>query len=371
MRKIYLDNNATTGLDSQVLEAMSVWQTAIPANPSSVHFFGQEAQKALVQARQTVSHALRVKPDEIVFTSGATEGINMLLRGFYQAHSSCHILTSNVEHACVTQTLQALEKQGAKVSYLPAGLWGGVRPEQVKEALTPATKLLVFMSVNNETGVKTDIHGIAQVAQEAGIPLIVDGVCLLGKELFHIHPGVSAMVFSGHKVHAPLGSGCVFMRPSFKISPLLTGGGQEKGKRAGTPNLPAIVGFAKAVELLSSVLPAATERMETLTKRLTHGLASKLDSIVVHGQGPRICNTAYIGFPGVDAESLLIQLSLSGIAVSHGSACSSGSLEPSSVLLKMGIPPQLARSSLRFSLSRLTTATEIDEVVDVVAQLAR
>lgn len=367
MKKIYLDNNATTALDPRVIDAIEQVLTPIPFNSSSVHSFGQESKKLLIQSRDTIAHALKVKTSELVFTSGGTEALNLLIRGFYTP--GAHILTSNVEHPSVTQTLQSL--QGAKVTYLPAGLWGAIQPHQLEEALTPETRLIILMAANNITGVKTDINSIAHIAHQRNIPFIVDGVQLLGKEQFHIPSGVSAMAFSGHKLHGPTGIGLAFIRSSYKIAPQITGGSQEYGRRAGTENLIGIVGLAKAIELLSQELPSATQRMQHLRDKLTEGLMLNLSNIVVHGQGPRICNTVHIGFPGIDGETLLLQLDLAGVAASHGSACTSGGLEPSPILLNMQIPASLARTSLRFSLSRMTTEQEIDTALALITQLVK
>ncbi|MBS0648350.1 MAG: cysteine desulfurase [Verrucomicrobia bacterium] len=365
--RIYLDNNATTALDPGVISAMQEVLTPIPFNSSSIHSFGQEAKKLLTGCRDTIAHALRVKPQELIFTSGGTEALNFLIRGFYT--SGCHIVTSNVEHPAVRETLASLAQ--AKITYLPAGLWGAIQPHQLEEALTPETRLIVLMSANNITGVKTDIEAIAHIAHQRHIPLIVDGVQHLGKEPLHIPQGVAGMAFSGHKLHGPTGVGFAFVRSGHKLSPQITGGSQEYGRRAGTENLPGIVGLAKAIELLSTELPAATERMQRLRDRLTEGLMKSLGNIVVHGQGPRICNTVHIGFPGIDGETLLLQLDLNGIAASHGSACTSGGLEPSPILLNMQIPLSLARSSIRFSLSRNTTEQEIDTALELITQLVQ
>lgn len=366
MKRIYLDNNASTGLDPRVLEAMMDDLCSIPGNPSSIHHFGQEARKRLTLARQTISGYLHVKPGELFFTSGGTEALNMILRGFYAFRPNCHILTSDIEHSSIYHTLQLLEKKGASVTYLPAGLWGAVRAQQITD-LRP--HLIVLGSVNNETGVKTDIEAIADFAHRQNIPFVVDAVSHLGKECFRIPLGISAMAFSGHKLHAPKGIGLAFIRSSFKVEPLLIGGDQEHSKRAGTENLSGILGLAKAIELLKTELPSATERMQSLRDKLIEGLMRRCGNIVVHGQGPRICNTANIAFPGVEGESLLIKLDLNGISVSHGSACSSGALQPSRILLNMGIPSSIASASLRFSLSRWTTEEEIDTTIDVVGKL--
>ncbi len=366
MKKIYLDNNATTALDLRVIEAMQEVLTPIPFNSSSVHSFGQESKKLLTNSRDTIAHTLHIKPQELVFTSGGTEAINLLLRGFYIPGT--HVISSNVEHPAVRETLQSL---GAKVTYLPAGLWGAVQPHQLEEALTPETRLIVLTAANNITGVKTDIKTIADIAHKRNIPFIVDGVQILGKEQFQIPLGVSGMAFSGHKLHGPTGIGIAFVRSPFKLAPQITGGSQEHGRRAGTENLLGIVGLAKAIELLAVELPAATSRMQTLRDKLADGLMETVGNIVVHGQGPRICNTAHIGFPGIDGETLLLQLDLAGIAASHGSACTSGGLEPSPILLNMQIPASLARSSIRFSLSRTTTEQEIDTAIELITQLVK
>lgn len=366
MKKIYLDNNATTALDPRVIEVMQEILSPLPFNPSSVHCFGQESKKLLTNARDTIAHALHVKPQELVFTSGGTEALNLLIRGLY-AHGA-HIISSNVEHPAVRQTLDSL---GAKVTYLPAGLWGAIQPHQLEEAITPDTQLIVLTAANNITGVKTDLPAIADIARKHNIPFIVDAIQILGKEQFQIPLGVTAMAFSGHKLHGPTGIGLAFIRSPFKLTPQITGGSQEYGRRAGTENLLGIVGLAKAIELLALELPAATHRMQKLRDKLTNGLMETLENIVVHGQGPRLCNTVHIGFPRIDGETLLLQLDLAGIAASHGSACTSGGLEPSPILLNMQIPVSLARASLRFSLSRTTTEQEIDTAIELITQYVK
>lgn len=365
MKRIYLDNNATTQIDPRIRDILVQDLHSPPSNPSSIHFFGKEAKKKLSQARHMVADFFHVQPSEVIFTSGGTEAINFLLRGFHTQNPHCHIVTSNVEHACISQTLQALEKKGAKVSYLPAGLHGVVQPHQ----LPIDADLLVFASVNNETGAKIDLPAFASFAEKHHIPLVIDAVCHLGKDPFTLLPGMSAAIFSGHKIHAPKGVGVALIRKTFKVTPQITGGEQEYGLRAGTENLGGILGFAYALEILKEDLPQSILRMEYLKNQLIEGLSSCLGNIVIHGAAPRICNTANIGFPQHEGESLLIQLDLKGIAVSHGSACSSGSLEPSRILLNMGVPRSLVRSSLRFSLSRFTTEEEIDLTIQAISKL--
>lgn len=369
MDRIYLDNNATTALDPKVAAIIAQDLTSLPANPSASHFFGQEAKAKLLKARQTIASYLQVKPSEILFTSGGTESMNFLIRGILEKQGPCHVITSNVEHPCVEATLQDLEQKGYKVSYLSAGPSCKVSLEDVEKNIQSNTKLLVFSAVNGETGVKQDLEGLSHLALRHQILLIVDGVALLGKEPFKIPAGVTGMGFSGHKFHAPKGIGFVFLRSLTKIAPLLTGGGQEYGLRSGTENLTAILALAKAVSLLSEELPKASLHMFKLRDHLEQTLLSSLPDIVINGDKERISNVSNIAFLGVDAETLLIQLDLQGIAASHGSACSSGSMQPSKVLSKMGLPLAQVKSSIRFSLSRYTTEEEIDRTISCLLEI--
>lgn len=264
LKKIYLDNNATTAMDPRVLEVVVKDLQETVGNPSSIHSFGQQARQKLAKARQTIAAAIGVKPQEIVFTSGGSEGANYILRGLLTPQTPGHILTSSVEHSCIYKTVQYLETLGAKATFLHPGALGAITPEAVKQALNPSTKLIALTAVNNETGVKTDVEAIAALAAEVKVPFLVDGVALLGKEPFTIPPGVSAMIFSGHKIHAPKGIGFVFVRSSLKLQPLLIGGEQESGRRAGSENLSGIAGLAEAVRLLKDELPQAQEKMKAL-----------------------------------------------------------------------------------------------------------
>lgn len=370
-QRIYLDNNATTGVDPRVLEAMLPELSTTPNNPSSVHYFGQEAKARLSQARETIASFLGVKPQEIIFTSCGTESMNLLLRGFFSDNVSGHAITSNVEHACVYQTLKHLQERGLEVDFLPAGLFGAVMPDQIKAAIRPNTRFIALTAASNETGVKHDLNAIGQIALDAGIPLIVDGVALLGKELFTVHPGIAGIGFSGHKIHAPKGTGFAFVRSSLKLSPQLTGGIQEYNLRAGTQNMAGIIGLKHAISLLKTELPDAAQRMASLRDKLESSLLQTANPVIVNGMGPRICNTCNLSFPGVQGDELLIAMDLVGIAASHGSACSSGALEPSRILTSMGLPPQMARSSLRFSLSRNTTSEEIDQAIILITEAVR
>jgi cysteine desulfurase len=369
--RIYLDNNGTTGVDPRVLDAMLPELSSTPGNPSSIHYFGQEAKSRLQKSREIIAPFFDVKPHEIVFTSGGTEAMNLLLRGFFLKEISGHAITSNVEHSCVYNTMKDLQEKGLNVSYLPAGLPGRVTPEQIQVAIRPDTRFIVLNSVNNETGVRHDLDTIGRIALETNIPLIVDGVAWLGKELFTLHPGISAICFSGHKFHAPKGIGFAIIRSSLKLFPFMTGGEQEYTLRAGTENLPGIIGLAKAIELLKLELPEATHRMSMLRDLLEAGLMQKAYPVVVNGMGERICNTCNLSFPDNSGEDLLIALDMAGVAVSHGSACSSGALEPSRILTHMGLSPQMAHSAIRFSLSRNTTLEEIHRTIEIVSGIVQ
>lgn len=368
MRRIYLDNNATTALDPRVFKAMLPEMSGGPANPSSVHFFGQKARALLLGARERCAAFFEARPEEILFTSGGTESINYFLRGLGEKG---HIITSCIEHSAVYQTLQDLEKWGLKVSYLPVGLWGSPLPEQIEEAIQPDTRAIVLSSSNTETGVKIDLPSIAALAEERGIPLLIDAVATIGKERLFLHPGISAIAVSAHKFHGPKGTGALYLRLPLRLPSLITGGSQEMGRRAGTENLAGILGLTEALEIVKEEQDEITHQLTDLRGHLENGLKREIPDISIHGEGPRISNTSNIAFLGVDGETLLMQLDLAGIAVSHGSACGSGSLEPSRVLLNMGIDRKEARASIRFSLSRMNTREEIDLAIEKTAHIVK
>ncbi|MCB1083872.1 MAG: cysteine desulfurase [Simkania sp.] len=364
--RIYLDNNATTPLDPDVLDAMIGELAAPPHNPSSIHSFGQEAKKILTDSRNTIAGSLNVKPSEILITSGGTEGMNFLIRGALSDPTS-HIIASPIDHPCVYNTLEDLREHGAHISYLPIDSYGAPRVKDLQEALQPNTNLIVLSAANSETGIKLDIEAIATVAKRANIPLILDGVALLGKEPFSIPEGVSGMAFSAHKFHGPQGVGFVFVRSGFKPTSLLTGGGQEKKLRSGTENLAGIVGMARALTIFDEDEDFA--HMKSLREQFEARLIEEIPDLEVNGEGPRLPNTSNLYFPGVDAESLLISLDMEKIAVSYASACASGALEPSRVLLNMGYSTERASSSLRFSFSRMNTPEEIEKATEVITAL--
>ncbi len=269
--KIYLDNNAATLIDPAVQQTIVDYLKQGQANPSSVHYYGQTARGILNQSRGIIAKFLGVRPDEICFTSGATEGLHAVIKGILDDAPTSHVITSDQEHACVYQLLKNYEKRGTPINWLSSGQ-GSISVEELKKAIRPDTKLIVLMAVNNETGVKNPITEIAKIASMYRIPFIVDGVAWLGKELFSVPAGVSAICFSGHKVHAPAGVGFTVIRPPFKTQPLLVGGAQEFGRRAGSENMLGIVALAKGIELLKESLPQATTHMTLLRDRLEEGI---------------------------------------------------------------------------------------------------
>lgn len=363
-KRIYLDNNATTAVDPHVVQAMVEALITLTGNPSSAHAFGRESKQALTRARDTIANCCGVTDREIVFTSGGTEAMNLLIRGFLNEKPG-HVITTDVEHSAVFKTLQEYES----VAFLKVGASGAATLESVKAAIRPDTRLISLMAANNETGVKTDIEGIADLALHCGIPFIVDGVAHFGKDILKIPKGVAAMAFSGHKFHAPKGIGFAFIRRGTKLKPLFGGGDQEFKRRSGTENLSGIIGLAKAVEIAVDELPAAIRQVAQLRDYFEEKLKASL-KVCINGEGDRICNTSNVAFEGMDGETLLANLDRAGIAASHGSACSSGALEPSRVLLNMGLSQERARSSIRFSLSRYTTQEEIDTLLQALLDLS-
>lgn len=368
MNPIYLDNNATTPLDEEVLQAM-LQEVMLPLNPSSVHTYGMHAKQLLKNARGQVARCLGVHPEELFFTSGGTESLNMLIRGLYPQAGK--ILTTSVEHASVHNTITYLKQQGASVTYIPVGAWGAPTLSQIQEHLDAKVALIVLSAVYSETGVKLDLNAVAALAEQYHIPLVIDAVALLGKELFQIPSGVSGMAFSSHKLHGPKGVGAAYLAPHSKISPLLYGGHQEQGLRPGTEPLQEIIGFAKALQIACDALPQASTHMRRVQQHFESTLKTHLNCIEINGEGPRVCNTSNIAFHGIDGETLLLALDRAGIYASMGSACSSGAIEPSRVLLNMGFDKARAKSSLRFSFSRKTTLDEIDRALSYMIKIAK
>lgn len=363
VKRVYLDNNATTELDPNVFKAMLEDLSGPPANPSSVHSFGQKARGHLTRSRQIIASFFNVKPEAVLFTSGGTEAVHFMI---HSLPKKGHLITTAIEHSCVYKTVQLLESEGWDVDYLPCGLWGAPTPERIEQAIRPDTRAFIFSLSNGETGVKIDLDAIAKLAEKRQIPLLLDAVSFIGKEPFAMPDGVAALAIAGHKFHGPKGIGALITKSPFKAKPIFLGGGQEFNKRAGTENLAGILGLAEALTIVKERQYAIFDQLLDLRSHMEVELLRHVPDVFINGEGPRISNTLNAAFLGVEGESLLMHLDLAGIALSHGSACSSGALEPSRVLTQMGIDRKIARSSIRISLSRLNTKEEIDYFLEKI-----
>ncbi|NGX56038.1 MAG: Cysteine desulfurase NifS [Candidatus Anoxychlamydiales bacterium] len=365
---IYLDNNATTPIAKEVIDIMQT-DITLPLNPSSIHQYGRIAQKHLINSRKKIADFLKVKDETLIFTSGGTESINMAIKGILKNHPKAHIITTNIDHACVYNTLFNLKRNEHHVSFVKTDQKGYPEVDGIKEQIKENTRLIVVSYVNSETGVIADIEKIASLASQNNIDLVVDGVAILGKEKISIPKGVSAMCFSAHKIHGPKGVGLCYLRENVHFTPFLEGGSQEFEKRAGTENLSGIIGFAKAIELLND-LDEKTKYIKNLRDHFENSLKKELD-IEINGEGKRVCNTTNIYFKDIEGDTLLINLDSSNVIASLGSACSSGSISPSRVLLQMGYDPRRCKASIRFSFSRYNTEEEVNKAIKIVTNLVK
>jgi cysteine desulfurase len=369
MRRVYMDANATTPLLPEVLEVMRPYFVERFGNASSVHSFGQQARGAVEQARLKVAALLRCRPAEIVFTSGGTESDNLALFG--ATRPGDHVITTTIEHHAVLHAAEQLAKSGREVTFLAVDDHGVVRPEDVRSALRPNTRLISIMMANNETGAIQPVEAIGVIAADAGVQFHTDAVQAAGKLPMHAEKiGCHLLSISGHKIHAPQGTGVLFVRKDTKIEPLMYGGTHERQRRAGTENLAGIAGLGKAAEIAArSLEDGSTQQIAALRDRLQNEILARVADAGVHsGQVPRVPNTANLWFDHLEGEALVISLDLKGLAVSGGSACASGASEPSHVLTAMGVSAERARASLRFSLSKLTTAEDVDYAIEIVPQ---
>ncbi len=369
--KIYLDHNATTPGHPEVLAAMLPYLTGRFGNPSSLHAWGQEARQALEGARATVARALGSSDkDTIVFTAGGTEADNLALLGVARAQQlrGRHLIVSAVEHHAVLNSAGALARQGFEVTRLPVDGQGLLDPEDVRRAIRPDTTLVSLIHGNNETGVLFPIARVGQICREAGVTFHTDAVQSFGKLPLDVEGlRVDLLSLSGHKVHGPKGVGALYIRRGTTMLSLLYGGTQERSRRAGTENVAAAVGLARAAELSRTDPEGTAKRLADLRDRLELGLMAALRGVLRNGHPTeRLPHTANLAFVGVEAESLILALDLQGVAVSSGAACSSGSLEPSHVLEAMGLPRERVEGSVRFSLGRETTPEEIDRVLEIL-----
>ncbi len=369
MRRVYLDNNATTPVLPEVFEAMRPFYLEEFGNASSIHHHGQHARAAVEKARASVAALLNARPAEIVFTSGGTEADNMGIFGLVARGD--HVITSLIEHHAVLNTCKRLEQMGCEVTYVPVNERSQVDPREVRRALRPNTKLISIIMANNETGVLQPVEEIGRIAQEADVFFHTDAVQAAGKVPVDVQKiGCDALSISGHKIHAPQGTGALFIRKGTLIQPLLYGGSHERQRRAGTENVPGIVGLGKAAEIARHWLASnAPAEMAAMRDALEDSVLRATDGAGVNGLGaPRVPNTTNLYFDHIEGEALVIALDLKGLAVSSGAACSSGAIEPSHVLLAMGMPQQRARASIRVSLGKQTTQEDVDFAIRVIPE---
>ena len=383
-RPIYLDHNATTPTDPRVVEAMLPYFSYQYGNPSSIYRLAREANESKEQAREKVAKLLGAKPEEVVFTSGGTEADNFAIKGIAYANKEKgnHIITSKIEHHAVLKTCKWLEKQGFQVTYIRVNRYGVVNLDELKDAITDKTILITIMHANNEIGTIEPIEEIGKILREINKQRITnnkpriyfhtDAVQTVGKIPVDVNKlGVNLLSLSGHKFYGPKGIGALYIRKGTKIAPLLHGGHHERNRRAGTENVPGIVGLGKACEIAVEEREEE-DRLKALRDSLEEAIVGEIDDVIINGhQEKRLAGTLNICVKYVEGESMLLNLDYEGIAASSGSACTSGSLEPSHVLLALGIPPEVAHGSLRFSLGRDNTEEDINRVIEVLPPIVK
>ncbi|MGB8733552.1 MAG: aminotransferase class V-fold PLP-dependent enzyme [Candidatus Sulfotelmatobacter sp.] len=369
MRRIYLDNNATTPVLPEVLEAMRPFFGERFGNASSIPQHGQETRSAVEKARDSVAALLGCRATEIVFTSGGTEGDNLAIAGLVSAGD--HIITSSIEHHAVLHACKHAEEMGCEVTCVPVDGRSLVNPDDVRRALRPNTRLISVMMANNETGVLQPVEEIGRIAEEADVFFHVDAVQAGAKIPIDVNRiACDVMSISGHKMHAPQGVGALYVRKGTHLQPLFYGGRHERSRRAGTENVPGIVALGKAAELATQSFERGDDKkVSAMRDRLEQGILAQVEEAGVNGEDtPRVPNTSNIYFEHVEGEAMVISLDLKGLAVSTGAACSSGAIEPSHVLMAMGLPADRARSSIRFSLGKQNTAEDIDFALALVPE---
>lgn len=370
MRRAYLDNNATSPLLPEVFEAMRPYFMEKFGNASSIHQQGQQARAAVEQAREQVAELLNCRPAEIVFTSGGTEGDNLALSGLVKPDD--HVITSSVEHHAVLNTCKRLEAIGCEVTYLPVDGRARVDPDDVRRAIRPQTKLVSIIFANNETGVLQAVDEIGKIAAEADVYFHTDAVQAAGKVPIDVkQTGCDLLTLTAHKMHGPQGAGALYVRKGTLLQPLFYGGRHERSRRAGTENLAGLVGLGKAAEMARlGFSDGSVKRMSALRDRLERTIVETMDQVTVNSAGaPRVPNTTNIVFECLEGEAMVIALDLKGLSVSTGAACSSGAIEPSHVLTAMGLSPDRARASIRFSLGKGNTADDIDFALQLIPEV--
>ena len=368
MKRVYLDYAATTPVDPEVIRAMTPYLSEVWGNPSSIHACGLEARSAVEEARGKIAALIGANKNDIYFTSGGTEADNWALKGVAHANQKRgnHIITSTIEHHAVLETCKYLEEKGFSVTYLPVDGFGMVDPDSVRKAITPRTILISIMHANNEVGSIEPIAEIGKIAKASGVYFHTDAVQSTGHVLVSVNNlGVDMLSVSAHKLYGPKGIGVLFIRSGIKIEPLIHGGGQEKQMRAGTENVPGIVGFGKAAELAQTEMTEEANRLSRLRDSLIKNILEKTESTRLNGHSTqRLPNNVNISFDFVEGEAICLNLDLANICAATGSACSSESMEASHVLLAMGLSPEIARSSLRFSLGKWSTVNDINYVME-------
>ena len=370
MKSVYLDYNSTTPVAPEVLEAMLPYFTRESGNASSIHSFGQRARAAVERARAAAADMIGARPAEIVFTSGGTESDNLAIFGIVASATGPrkHVITSQIEHHAVLNTCQALEREGVEVTYVPVNGHGIVDPEDVRRALRPETVLITVMHANNELGTVQPVSEIGKIAAEADVYFHTDAVQTAGKLPIRVDEiGADLLSISAHKLRGPKGVGALYVRKGTRLHPLFYGGHHERDRRPGTENVPGIVGLGRAAELAAADLAASAVRICAMRDRFEGELLARVSHARVNcAQAPRTPNTSNIVFSFVEGEALVIALDLKGLACSTGAACSAGAVEPSHELTAIGLAPEEARASLRFSLGHDTTEDDIDYAIQVV-----
>ena len=373
MRNIYLDYAATTPTHPEVVKAMLPYFTDIFGNPSSIYACAQQAKAAIEEARAGIASFIGARDEEVVFTSGGTESDNAAIKGVAYAREDKgnHIITSSIEHHAVLETCEFLEKRGFRITRLPVDEYGMVSPDDVRKAITDTTILISIMHANNEIGTIQPITEIGRIARESGIYFHTDAVQTVGHLPIDVDKmGVDLLSMSAHKLYGPKGTGALYIRKGTRLVPFMHGGGQERGRRASTENVAGIAGFGKAIELARQEVDEEAERITHLRDRLIKGIQERIDHTRLNGHPVnRLPNNINISVEFVEGESMCLSLDLEGICASTGSACSSGSLEASHVLLALGLPPMQAHGSLRFTLGKWTTEADIDYVLEVLPRI--
>lgn len=373
MKRIYLDYAATSPTHPEVVKAMLPYFTEVFGNPSSIHACGQEARGAIEEARTNVARFIGARDEEIIFTSGGTESDNTAIKSVAYANErkGNHIITSAIEHHAVLETCKFLEKRGVDVTYLPVDGNGMVSPDDVQRALTAKTILISIMQANNEIGTIEPIAEIGKIARRAGVYFHTDAVQATGHIPVDVNElGVDLLSMSAHKLYGPKGIGALYIRKGTRLVSFMHGGGQERGRRASTQNVPSIVGFSQAIEIARQEMNEEAERLTRLRDKLTNGILENIDHSRLNGHPvQRLPNNVNVSLDFAEGESMCLNLDLEGICASTGSACSSGSLEPSHILLALGISHQQAHGSLRFTLGKWTTEEEIDRVLEVLPRI--